>query len=171
MIKSIHSIRGSKALEASKLPASFEAAGQSDMDRLHAILSGWDHSFVIGPSLHSSRSVLFVTRGTYQRMDACPKLAQKMIHRIICIVIKMACLCRIECLASRTQEDLHHQNENERQRPPPTRWPADDKLEFLEWRSPYGGMGPMGCRCDFFLSISKIWRGSLRGGRSRAVTK
>ena len=117
MINSIHSIRGSKALEASKLSASFEAASRSYMDRLHAILSGWDHNFVIGPSLHSSLSFLFVTRGIYQRMDTRLKLAQKMNHRIICIVYKtglpMSSLCRIECLASRTQEDLHQQNENE----------------------------------------------------------
>ena len=88
MINSIHSMRGSKALEASTLPANFEATGQSYMDRLYTLLSGWDHSFVIGPSLHSSLSFLFVTRGIYQRMDTCPKLAQKMIHRIICIVYK-----------------------------------------------------------------------------------
>ena len=98
MINSIHSMRGSKALEASKLPANFEATGQSHMDRLYTLLSGWDHSFVIGPSLHSSLSFLFVTRGIYQRMDTCPKLAQKMIHRIICIVYK-ACQYRTECLA------------------------------------------------------------------------
>ena len=88
MINSIHSMRGSKALEASKLPANFEATGQSYMDRLYTLLSGWDHSFVIGPGLNSGLSFLFVTRGIYQRMDTCPRLAQKMIHRIICVVYK-----------------------------------------------------------------------------------
>ena len=88
MINSMHSTRGSKALEGSKLLASFEATGQPHIDRMYALLSEWDHSFMIGPSLHSSLSFVFVTRGIYQRMDACPRLAQKMIHRIICIMYK-----------------------------------------------------------------------------------
>ena len=66
MINFIHSIKGSKSLEASKLPATFEATRQSYMARLHAVLSGWDHIFVTGPSLHASLSFLFVTRGMYQ---------------------------------------------------------------------------------------------------------
>ena len=88
MLNSVHAALGNKALESSKPPDSAEQMIQSLQDRLYAVLKEWDHPTNPGPGLHTSLCYLFVSKGMYKRSDTCPKLSQKMIYRLICIVYK-----------------------------------------------------------------------------------
>ena len=88
MINSLLATHGAAALAHKKVPAKLDSLAQSLMDRLYEVLKHWERLNGTGPGLRNSLAYLFTMKGMYQRQDTCPKQAQKMIHRIVCIVYK-----------------------------------------------------------------------------------
>ena len=61
---------------------------QSLMDRLYEVLKLWELIGVPGPGLHNSLCYLLVTRGIYKAHKTCPSMAPKLIHRVLCVLLK-----------------------------------------------------------------------------------
>ena len=88
MINSVCFTKNAKALEHYTIPKYAEKGMQSLMDRLYEVLKLWELIGVPGPGLHSSLCYLLVTRGIYKAHKTCPSMAPKLIHRVLCVLLK-----------------------------------------------------------------------------------